>query len=402
MKIAIVLSEFPKLTETFAYRNIVEYQKIGWDVAIFHNKPFRKTEVVHGFVRDLIPRAFTFGFLSPSALGALGLEIVTAPRRCLSMMGEIITAHWREPARGLAVAALLPKAMALGHWCRRNGVAHIHAEFAGHPGTVAMIAARLAGIPFSFTAHANDIFVSQALLATKGREAAFIRTISRYNMAYLHKVEGFPGEKLHLIRCGVPRAMLKATEPDPPDEGLRILYVGSLTEKKGVAHLLNALALLPEDLNWQARILGGGDLMQDLEAQASAAGLNERVHFEGPQPAEAVAEANNWAHLLVVPSVIGKSGRVEGIPVVVMEAMAHARPVIASALSGIPELVESDQTGWLVPPAEPRAIADAISSIAADWPRAAQIARAGRARISSEYQAQTNAHALAQLIEAHS
>ena len=402
MKILVVVSEFPKLTETFAYRNLVEYDRLGHEPWLFHVKPYRKADVVHGFFRPLMPRVFSFGWLGRATSGAFAAEWLRAPGVMARLTAQLIRAHWREPGRGLAVAALLPKSVALGRWCRTNKIDHVHGEFAGHPANAAMIAARIADVPFSFTAHANDIFVSQAMLVDKAEAARFVRSISRFNIDYLGGIAGFPTEKLRLIRCGVPRAITECEPPQAPGAGgLRILYVGSLIEKKGVAHLLEALARLPRDMEWSARILGGGDLADSLKAQAADLGLAARVTFEGPQPAEVVADAHRDAHVLVAPSIVGTEGRVEGIPVVLMEAMGHGRAVIASALSGIPELVEDGVTGWLTPPGDAEAIATALRRIADDWPGACAVAQAGQARIRDAYLIEDNATALATAMEEH-
>ncbi|WP_313137844.1 glycosyltransferase [Paracoccus jeotgali] len=400
MKILVVVSEFPKLTETFAYRNVVEYVRLGHDARIFHVKPFRRGEIIHGFVAELLPRAFTFPYMGARVGAALGAETLRRPRVIARVAAQLAAAHRHEPRRGMAAAALFAKAVALGRWCRRNGIEHIHAEFAGHPATAALIASRVAGIPFSFSAHANDIFVSQALLPEKAQEAAFVRSISAYNMRWLTGMCGCPADKLRLIRCGVVRETLDAPPPQPPGaDGLQVLYVGSLIRKKGVTHLLDALALLPGDMPWRARIVGGGDLADALQRQAADLGLSHRIRFEGLQPAESVARAYGDSHVLVVPSVPGANGRVEGIPVVLMEAMARGRAVIASDLSGIPELVEPGVTGWLTPPGDAAAIAAALVDIARDWDGAAAVARAGRARIRDDYLIENNAAALARQME---
>lgn len=394
MKIVVVLSEFPKITETFAYRNIVEFRRLGVDARVFYLKPLRREEVVHGFMREIVGSAFTVGFLSRPALGALLREAARAPRRLGRLLRAIAVAHWREPLRGLTVLAYLPKALALGEACRRDGVAHINAEFAGHPATAAMVAARAAGLPFSFSAHAHDIFVSQALLVEKARSAAFVRAISGYNVSFLKALEGFPADKLRLIRCGVPQALLDAPGPTPPGDGpLRVLYVGSLLPRKGVTHLLEALATA-QGLDWRARVIGGGRLAGALASQAQALGIAARVSFEGARPAEAAFEAYRQAHVVVVPSIVGRGGRMEGIPVVAMEAMAHGLPVIASRLSGIPELIEDGVTGRLVPPGDPAAISAALQAIAADWPAAAAMGARARERLAAEYVVEHNARTL--------
>ncbi|MEM9497850.1 MAG: glycosyltransferase family 4 protein [Pseudomonadota bacterium] len=399
MKMLVIVSEFPKLTETFAYRNLIEYMRLGHDPWLFHIKPFRSAETMHGFMAPLVSRVFTLSFAGPGTLGQVFAEWLRNPLRMTRLTARLCAAHCRHPGRALAVAALYPKSVALGRWCKENGIQHIHAEFAGHPASSAMIASVVSGVPFSFTAHANDIFVSQAMLADKAKAARFVRAISRYNTRFLTELPEFPAHKLRLIRCGVPRVITTAPVPGPPDaKGLSILYVGSLTEKKGVAHLLDALAMLPRDMPWTARIVGGGALLGMLQAQAQRLGLCNRVAFDGPLPAEAVAEAQAGAHVIVVPSVAGPGGRVEGIPVVLMEAMGHGRVVVASALSGIPELVKDGKTGFLVPPGKPRAIANALCRIADDWPAAACMAGRGQAQIRADYVIERNARDLAATI----
>lgn len=399
MKIVVVVSEFPKVTETFAYRNIVEYDRLGHDARLFHIKRFRSAEVVHDFMRDMTERAFTLPYMDRQVLGALLAEAATAPLRLGGIVAKVIGAHWREPRRGVNVLSYLPKAVALGRWCRREKIDHIHGEFAGHPATAAMIASRISGVPFSFSAHANDIIVSHALLVDKARAARFVRSISRFNITYLTQIKGFPAEKLHLVRCGVTRTTLDTAGPtEPAANGLQILYVGSLIEKKGVGNLIEALAILPVGLAWQCRILGGGNLAGQLAARAAELGLTNSITFEGPKPAEDVAKAYQAAHVVVVPSIVGEQGRVEGIPVVIMEALAHARPVIASALSGIPELVEDGVTGLLVEPGNPQAIRDALVRVAGDWGAAAAIGQRGRERIRTEYVVEDNAAQLARLM----
>jgi len=401
MKILVVVSEFPKLTETFAYRNIVEYERLGHDPWLFHIKPFRKNDVVHGFFEPMLPRVFSYSYFGAATLAAFLAEWARRPLKLSKLTARLVKAHWKEPKRGVAVAALFPKSVALGRWCRREGVDHIHGEFAGHPANAAMIASEIADLPFSFTAHANDIFVSQAMLVEKAQRASFVRTISAFNVRFLEKLPGFPTERLKVVRCGVSEEAINAAPPLPPlgEDGLRILYVGSLIEKKGVNHLLDALAKLPDALAWRARILGGGDLLDALKKQAADLGIGERVVFEGPQPSEAVMAAHQDAHVLVVPSVLGKEGRVEGIPVVLMEAMGNGRLVIASALSGIPELVEDGVTGHLVTAGDSDAITAALSDAAQNWDKTTTLAQAGQNRIAEQYLITHNARELARMME---
>lgn len=403
MKLLVIVSEFPKVTETFAYRNIVEYNRLGHEAWLFHIKPYRKSETVHGFFRPFLDRVFSRSYFGFQSIGAVVAEWCREPGRMARLTAHLVSAHWREPKRGAAVAALYPKAVALGRWCRTQDVDHIHGEFAGHPTNAAFIASHVSGVPFSFTAHANDIFVSQAMLTDKARAASFVRTISTFNIAFLQRLPGFPADRLRLIRCGVAACEVEEIGIDTPDsqDGLRILYVGSLIRKKGVTHLLEALSRLPKHMIWTARIIGGGDLEASLQAKCADLGLDDRVSFEGAQPSETVAAAHQWAHVLVVPSVPGTGGRVEGIPVVLMEAMARGRVVLASALSGIPELVEDKVTGYLTQAGDAQSIATAIAGVAQNWDEAAKVAKAGQTRIRESYLIENNARAILSEIESH-
>jgi glycosyltransferase involved in cell wall biosynthesis len=397
VKILVVVSEFPKLTETFVYRNVAEYKRLGHDVSLFHVKPFHSAELLHDFARDIVPYAFTFAPAGGPALAALAREAVRRPGSVARLISMIARTHVREPQRGAIALSLVPKGIALGHWCRARGIEHIHAEFAGFPATVAMIASRSVGIPFSFSAHANDIFVSQALLPEKARAAEFVRSISGFNVDYLSGIEGFPRERLRVIRCGVDRAYLDAPPPIAPGTGpLHILYVGSLIEKKGVDFLISAIAELKDEIPMACRIVGRGDRAAALAGSVDAQGLGRIVRFDGALEAEGVRAAYGWAHVVVLPSVPGAGGRMEGIPVVSMEALAHARPVIATALSGVPELIEPGLTGFLVPPGDALAIAAALRDIWRDWDGAAALGARGRERIRSDYLVERNAALLAE------
>lgn len=401
MKIVVVVSDFPKVTETFVAANVLHYLSKGHDARVFHLKPFRRDEVVHDHTRPVVERGFTFPWISGASAMALAWGLFRRPGAVLGAVAGIFRAFWAEPRPLLASLAILPKALALGRMVRARGVDHIHAEFAGYPATAAWIAARVSGVPFSFSAHMHDIFVTQGLLVEKAREARFVRVISDYNRRFLAALPGFPAEKLHVLRCGVS---LSAPAPLPPAPGqgqaLRILYVGSLIPRKGVTHLLRAVAALPDRVDWRLDILGGGPEDDRLRVQATRLGLGERVRFGGAQAAPAVRAAMQAAHVVVVPSVTDADGQSEGIPVVLMEALAEARPVIASNLSGIPELVRDGETGWLTAPGDAAAIAAALTRVHDDYDTAAGLGQAGRALVAQEYDIDRNAAALLAMMEA--
>lgn len=376
--ILIVVSDFPKITETFALRNAQHYLQQGHSVELFHLKPYRKNEVVHPAFADVVARGLALPWLSLRTL----LEFAKAPLRVMSYAVKIFKSFWRTPRHLLISLALLPKALNLAAHCRANGVDHIHAEFAGYPATVAWIAAGLTGIPFSFSAHAHDIFLVQGLLSDKARDAEFVRAISQFNKQYLEALPGMPASKVEVLHCGVPTGEITADAQDA--SGFRIVFVGSLEPRKGVDVLLRAVAQLPAELDWTLDILGGGDDEEQLRALAASLPTG-RVKFHGPQNSDNVREAMKGGHVVVVPSRPGKAGRSEGIPVVLMEAMSLGRPVVTTRLSGIPELVVDGDTGLLVEPNDEDGLAQALHRLANDQGFARDLAQNGRARVEEDF-----------------
>lgn len=400
MRIWAIVSDFPKVTETFALANVQAFRAAGHAADVFHIKPFRSGEIVHPEAQGIVDQAFHLGYAAPRTLGLAAMGLVRSPLRALRCVRRIVGAFWRQP-RHLGVSLMLvPQGLALGQAARRAGVDRLYAEFAGYPATVAWVASRTSGIPFGFSAHAHDIFITQGLLATKARDAAFVRTISEFNRRFLVQRAGVAQDKIHVIRCGVPAERCDTPLPVAPADGhpFRILFVGALLPRKGVDVLLKALGHLPKSLNWELWVVGGGS--QEAALQAQAAALPEgRVKFLGPQPSDVVRAAMDEAHLVVVPSVEGEAGRSEGIPVVLMEAMAQGRPVVASRLSGIPELVEDGLTGRLSPPSDAHALAARIEKSLTGYDAALRMAAAGQARVRADYDIGRNAADLLALIK---
>lgn len=400
MKIVVVVSDFPKVTETFALANVLHYLSKGHDARIFHLKPFRINEIIHPGSEPVVDTAFTFPWLRGASAAAMVDAVLTHPIRLARCFGKILWAFRAEPKRLLASLAILPKAVALGRYATQQGIQHIHAEFASHPATAAWIASEVYGVPFSFSAHMHDIFVSQSLLAEKSRKARFVRTISGYNQRFLSRIHGFSSDKIALIRCGVDPSRFPDAAQAVPELGdrLDILFVGALLPRKGVNVLLDALAVVQLDVQWHLTILGGGPRFDELRHMAEAFPAGQ-ITFFGPATMNEVKSAMQAAHLVVVPSIVGEQGRSEGIPVVLMEALAASRPVIASRLSGIPELVEDNVTGYLAEPGDAIELAAIIRTVTNDYQHALELGRKGRQRILVEYNIKTNAAELLDMIE---
>ncbi len=281
-----------------------------------------------------------------------------------------------------------------------DDVIHIHAHYATHPAFAAWLINQLTGIPYSVTVHAHDIFVEKTMLETKLNRAAFIVAISDYNREYLANLLGdWVREKTHIVRCGIDPAYYHGQENLRERNGhLEIISVGSLHPYKGHTFLVKACALLRDSkVPFRCRIVGGGHLQSLLNGQIREHGLEEMVELMGPRTQDEVSRLLETADCYVQPSIITRSGKMEGIPVALMEAMASEIPVVATSISGIPELVQDEETGWLVPPESASSIAKALNSIYTEPEEARRRAQKGRQLVINEFELIANTKKLSYL-----
>lgn len=394
MRLGAIVTEFPKITETFILRDLIEFRRRGHEVRIYPLTRFRRNEVVHDFARPTLswtrPRPYLLG---RGVIGALARAMLRKPRTLGGIVARLVWGYRRHPVLIAKSLFILPKCLSFAEDLAAWGVDHVHAEWAGHPATCAWIVGRMTGLPYSVSCHAHDIFLTQAMLEEKLSQAAFVRAISEFNRRFLQeRVPGLTDRSIAVIHCGVDTRRISPL--GPPENGtFRILYVGSLHVYKGAEVLLNALAAAALG-EWTCDFIGGGPERRKLERLARRLGLGRQVAFHGPRPFEEVSGAYAAAHVLVVPSIHRRGGRLsEGIPTVIIEALAHQRPVIASRLTGIPELVEDGVTGYLVPPGDCEALARALEKVRAD-PKAAYVtAQRGRQRVVAEFDLAANVEA---------
>lgn len=289
-------------------------------------------------------------------------------------------------------------------------IAHLHAHFAHTATTVAMLAARLTGLPFSFTAHAKDIYRVDMnpgdLLRRKMVAARFIVTCTEANRAHLIAQGGDP-TRIHRIYHGVDLTLFRAAPAEVgkgeerPGEPPLVLSVGRFVEKKGFPDLVEAIRRLREaGIDCRALIVGGlTPHAETVRAQIGEAGLDEVVTLQHAVPQEELRTIYQRASLFVLPCVITDDGDRDGIPNVLVEALAMGVPVVSTRISGIPELVEDGVTGRLVAPGDPAALAQAMRELLEDPAQRRQLADAGRARVDDLFDASRNVQALQRLLE---
>ncbi len=414
-RIAYVVSRFPKLSETFILRELDALERLGWRIDVYpfihHQEQVHHPEVARWLRRLAAPD--TLPAVARAHLAWLGED----PRRLLSLYGLVVRELWRSPselARGLAAVA---RAALWARRARADGVAHVHAHFALHPAVAALAVARLAGVTFSFTGHAHDIYRDQAMLGTKVRRAAFAVVISRLLRDRYVAPLVAPAElaRVHVVRCGVDTSAYRPrgvevlddddnAQPSPEEAGrvpLTVLSVARLVPFKGQVFLVDACQLLvARGYDVRCDIIGDGPLREALRARIVAAGLQGRVRLLGARTQAEVREALDAASVFALPSIDAGHGDMEGVPVSLMEAMAMGVPVVATRTGAVPELVEDGATGLLVAPGDAGALALAMARLATDPDLARMLGAAGAARVRADFDLRRNALRLHDLLRA--
>lgn len=298
-----------------------------------------------------------------------------------------------------------PNALWLAHRLKELNVNHVHAQFAHITASIAMIAARLSGAAFSFTAHAYDIYAEPILLAEKISRAKALITCTRANLEYLMRELPNAHARMHLVYHGLLRCEIErfasmrncATKSDVRT----IIFVGRLVAKKGIHILLHALACLKKyHNNVRCMIAGDGPMRSALERLAMQLGIDDCVVFVGAVPHWRMHEFYAMGDVLVVPSVVAPSGDRDGLPNVILEAAAIGVPIIGSDVSGIPEFITDGETGLLVPPNDAHALANAIEHLLSDDELMAKLCDGARQRLCEQFTAEENVLKLTRIWDA--
>lgn len=364
--IAVLVSRFPLITETFILREIIELERLGQPVRLVPMIRENPT-VVHEAARPWVERAL----FSPWKIGF--------PWKRIPLLLRLVAGTITRPATLLRTVALFPKSVWLARQLEREGVTHLHAHFATHPATMALVISTLTGIPFSFTVHAHDIQLDRSLLRWKIREAQFVRSISGYNRRFLEELYPEARGKIDVIHVGVPLPADIRPLPAQP----RVLCVAAHKPYKGLPVLIEACRILRrEGVPFHCDVIGDGPMRPELEAMNH----DNVVTLLGPRNEDEVARMMDEAMLFVLPSIIAPDGQMEGIPVALMEALAHGRPAVTTRISGIPELVRDGENGLLVEPGDPVALARAMRTLLEDRERAAVMGARGREIVRDEFE----------------
>jgi len=386
LRVLYVVSMFPCWSETFIVREIQALLQRGVDVRILSLRPASE-RLVQRDARALADRVL-YPPPWPLAIWRVGREILRSPRRALEAPVLLIRHLWRRPAELSKSLVAWFRTTALVPALRTWAPDHVHAHWATYPSTAAMCLAEALGCRFSFTAHAHDIFQHDHLLARKLQHAAFTATISDFNRQLLQ--QRYPqsqNARIEIVRCGIPPASASRRRLPALGENV-LLSVGRLDEIKGFATLVRACGVLADQgRRFKCRIIGDGPLRAELETQIERLELQPWIELTGAMPWEEIDRAMRRAGVFALASQRSLAGNMDGIPVVLMEAMAVGTPVVSTSISGIPELVENETTGLLVPPQDEAALATAIGRLWDEPALAARLSAAGRIRVIRQFNA---------------
>ncbi|MFK7960966.1 MAG: glycosyltransferase family 4 protein [Phycisphaerales bacterium] len=421
---ALVAPWYPALSETFVRREAAELRRRGADMCVVSlREPGEQDITLTGESPDAIVYRGAASTFAAAAAEGLRHPWRSLGTLCMSLADALNPGEPTSPGARARFVVQALGAIGLAPRLRARGVQHLHAHFAHASAGVAMYTARQLGVPFSFVGHANDIFERRQLLARKLRRAAFVSCISHWHRELYQSIHARPESEYPVVRCGVDVSQWSSTgaagespaaspagSPDDAVPGepssaaiapVRLLGVGRIVAKKGFDRLIDALPRLPEGLSpWTLTIIGDGPAFDDLAAQVAASGLAGRITLAGAQPEAVVTEAMQSADVFVLPCRVDGQGDRDGIPVVLMEAMACELPVIVGDLPAIRELVHAPDVGRLVPAKDDDALVAALAEIIGNADARAAIGRAARAWIEAEFEVQVNGDRVGQAIVA--
>jgi len=405
VKIAYFAPEIPALSATFVYNEILQLESMGTEVVPFSvHEPF--SDIQEPEVQKLKQKVqHLYGRSKLSVLKDNVYLLMTQPKCFFQAVKLLLADMWQlglfsRTAWGQGYRFLF--AASLARDLIKNDCSHIHVHFAHVPTDIAMYAAVLSNITFSVTAHANDLFERGWLLSEKVSRSAFFATISEFNRLFLAGL-GVDKDKIKIIRCGVDFDKFSARDDFQSQEKIKIGLVGRLVEKKGVDVLIQALKILKDEgLVIELHIAGTGPLQQELLELAQELNFtNTEINFLGSLPHKDVSTFIKSLDIFVLPCKQDKNGDMDGIPVVLMEAMLSGVPVISTELSGIPELVIDTETGLTAEPGNIGAMASVIKKMIDNDTWRDEMSRNAINKVKSDFSLQKNTTKLNTLFKNH-
>jgi glycosyltransferase involved in cell wall biosynthesis len=381
---------YPVLTETFIDREIRWLLAKGVDLEIVSIR--RPSDDLSPAQRELSQRVrYLLPASAPRVMLAVAWGLLRHPSTFLWTLAWLLSRHHGSASRfrtGLHFATGVYAAWRLRH---RRGI-HIHAHFVDRAATVALVASRLLDTTYSVTAHAREIYVGPVLLKERIGEAAFAVTCTEYNARYLRSTIGErAARRLTRLYHGIDLSVPRGSESESARDPQLILSVAQLWERKGLRFLVEACARLRDrGTEFRCEIIGDGPQRDELQDLVASLDLRDRVVLTGALPFPEVVARYGQASVFVLPCIVTEEGDRDGIPNVILEAMASGVPVVSTPVSGIPEVVRNRETGVSVPERDVAAIADAVQELLRDRAWAEGIAARARQLVRSEFDVERN------------
>ncbi|WP_373501063.1 glycosyltransferase family 4 protein [Desulfococcus sp.] len=388
--LGMVLKGYPRISETFITNEILLLESLGFSIHLFSMRHPRESfthKSVMGIraAADYLPQEILRGFF-PLLYHNLRLAL-RHPVRYLGAAGAAFKRFLRS-RKSATVKHLLQAGYLVGKLLPGRDIVHLHAHFAHSPTSVAMFASRLSGIPFSFTAHAKDIYTSDPRqIREKMALSRFVVTCTDYNRRHLIGIAAGSGTPVHRVYHGIDLGLfVRPPEPRLPEMPYRILTIARIVPKKGLQTVYRALKILRDrGIRFEHTLIGDGDDRKKILAFIAELGLSDACRWLGTLPHEVVLTHYRNADLFVLGCEIAENGDRDGIPNVYIEAMAMGVPVVGTRVSAASELISHGRTGLLVPPGAPGELAAAVHRLLTDDALRARVTAAARDRVCRDF-----------------
>ena len=399
-RIAYFVNCFPNFIEAMIYREVMALRAAGYDLSTVSIR--RPASAVIPAEAMGLARETTY--ILPTKLRRLIAAHVTAvvrwPIRYFQVLWEVVSGTHERPTDRIRSLCHFAEAIVVLPTIERLGVDHLHAHWAVGATTCAMVVARFLRIPFSFTAHAYDIWRERLMLPEKLRAAERVVTCTGYNRAHLVETYGIPAAKVQVVYHGLDAKLFRVVGRERGPRPV-ILSVGRLVEQKGYEDLLRACAVLVRrGVRFECEIIGEGPLRPTLEKLVSELGLEDAVRLPGRIVGDTLRDRYARADMFALLCVEASDGDRDGIPNTLVEAMAMELPVVSTRYSGVPELVDDGTSGVLVAPGGVAAAAEALRRLLADPALSARMGRAGRHRVLRDFSLEASVAALDRIFRA--
>jgi colanic acid/amylovoran biosynthesis glycosyltransferase len=384
VRVAYVLKRYPRYSETFIVNEILAHEAAGLDVDIFSLRLPEETSFQDAISR--VRSRVTYLTARRARLDEFWNVVSEASETVPNLFSKLELGKEYRPEVVLQAARLASEAIS-------RGITHLHAHFGTEATAVARLASHFAEIPYTFTAHAKDIFHEYVVhedLERKLRDAANVVTVSDFNVGYLRRNYGEAASGVRRIYNGLDLDRFPYSEPREREP--RIVAIGRMVEKKGFPVLVEACRILADrGRAFECRIIGGGLLEEELKIRIRELGLEGLVEMAGPLPQSEIKNEIRSASAFAAPCVESRDGDRDGLPTVLLEAMAFGTPCVSTDVTGIPEVVKDGETGLMVSQSDALALADALERLLDDSSLRLRLAGNARAVVEDDFDVRRNA-----------